>query len=80
MSLPEDILTKEFENLANKILDSNSEKFQKQNKKEIDTILMPLNQKIKEFQEKIEQTNKEDIERNSSLITQIKNLQKIQPI
>ncbi len=70
-------LTQEFENLANKILHENSDKFQKQNKKEIDTLLKPLNDKIKEFQEKVESTNKEDIQRNSSLITQIESLQKL---
>ena len=70
-------LTQEFENLANKILDENSSKFQKQNKKEIDSLLKPLNEKIKDFQEKVEETNKEDIKRNSSLITQIENLQKL---
>ena len=70
-------LTKEFENLANRILETNSDKFQKQNKKEIDSLLKPLNEKIKEFQTKVEETNKEDIKRNSSLITQIENLQKL---
>ena len=70
-------LIQEFENLANKILESNSDKFQKQNKKEMDSLLKPLSEKIKEFQEKVDSTNKEDIERNSSLITQIENLQKL---
>ena len=70
-------LTKEFENLSNRILETNSDKFQKQNKKEIDSLLKPLNEKIKEFQTKVEETNKEDIKRNSSLITQIENLQKL---
>jgi len=70
-------LTQEFENLSNKILNENSDKFQKQNKKEIDILLKPLNEKIKEFQEKVESTNKEDIQRNSSLITQIENLQRL---
>ena len=70
-------LTKEFENLANRILETNSDKFQKQNKKEIDSLLKPLNEKIKEFQTKVEETNKEDIKRNSSLITQIENLHKL---
>ena len=70
-------LTKEFENLANRILETNSDKFQKQNKKEIDSLLNPLNEKLKEFQTRVEETNKEDIKRNSSLITQIENLQKL---
>ncbi|MDP7243959.1 MAG: DNA recombination protein RmuC [Flavobacteriales bacterium] len=70
----QEVLKKEFENLANNILETNSDKFQKQNKKEIDSLLKPLSEKIKEFQAKVESTNKEDIERSSSLITQIKSL------
>ena len=70
-------LTQEFENLANKILEHNSDKFQKQNIKEIDNLLKPLSQKINEFQEKVDTTNKEDIKRSSSLITQIENLQRL---
>ena len=38
--------TKEFENLANKILDNKSEKFTKQNKENIDVILKPLQEEI----------------------------------
>src|SRR5690606_9753663 len=38
--------TKEFENLANKILDENSKKFTVQNKDNIDAILKPLQDKI----------------------------------
>ena len=70
-------LTQEFENLANKILEHNSDKFQKQNIKEIDNLLKPLSQKINEFQERVDTTNKEDIKRSSSLITQIENLQRL---
>jgi len=70
-------LTQEFENLANKILEHNSDKFQKQNIKEIDNLLKPLSQKINEFQQRVDTTNKEDIKRSSSLITQIENLQRL---
>ncbi len=67
--------TKEFENLANKILDEKSEKFTKSNKENIENILTPLNKKIKEFEEKVEKSQKENISINSSLKQQLRDLQ-----
>ena len=42
----QDKFTKEFENLANKILEEKSSKFTKQNRENIQTILNPLKEKI----------------------------------
>ncbi|MDT0540057.1 DNA recombination protein RmuC [Croceitalea sp. P059] len=67
--------TKEFENLANKILDEKSEKFTKQNKLNIENILTPLDKKIKEFEKKVEDTQKENITIHSALKEQLLNLQ-----
>ncbi len=69
--------TKEFENLANKILDNKSEKFTKQNKENIDVILKPLQEKIEKFEKKVDETNKEAIGRTSQLHEQIKGLTKL---
>ena len=44
--------TTEFENLAQKILDSKSEKFTKQNKENLDHLLKPLQEKIEKFEKK----------------------------
>ena len=55
--------TKEFENLANKILDEKSNKFTIQNKENLQNILNPLQEKIKTFEKKVEDTQKESIER-----------------
>jgi DNA recombination protein RmuC len=63
--------TKEFENLANKILDENSKKFTVQNKDNIDAILKPLQDKIQNFEKRVEETNKEDINRSADLRRQI---------
>ncbi|WP_297792121.1 DNA recombination protein RmuC [uncultured Eudoraea sp.] len=67
--------TKEFENLANKILDVKSEKFTKQNKENIESILNPLKEKIKTFEDKVEKSQKENISIHSSLKEQLLNLQ-----
>ncbi|HYG40197.1 MAG TPA: DNA recombination protein RmuC [Cytophagales bacterium] len=62
---------KEFENLANKIMEEKSEKFSRMNKTNLDEILKPLNERIKDFEKKIEENIKENIERHSSLKEQI---------
>lgn len=67
--------TKEFENLANKILEEKSEKFTKSNKENIENILTPLNKKIKEFEEKVEKSQKENISIHSALKEQLLTLQ-----
>lgn len=67
--------TKEFENLANKILDEKSLKFTEQNQKNIKNILSPLQEKIQLFEKKVEDSQKENISINSALREQLLNLQ-----
>ena len=73
----EERLTKEFENLANKILDLNSEKFKKQNKEQIDTLLSPLSEQIEKFKKKVEDTNEKGVERNAMLMQKIISLESL---
>ncbi|PRX54418.1 DNA recombination protein RmuC [Flagellimonas meridianipacifica] len=67
--------TKDFEILANKILEDKSKKFTESNKQNIENILTPLNKKIKEFEEKVEKSQKENISIHSALKEQLLNLQ-----
>ncbi|WP_273275097.1 DNA recombination protein RmuC [Maribacter polysiphoniae] len=67
--------TKEFENLANKILDEKSTKFTEQNQINIKNLLSPLQEKIKTFEEKVETSQKESISMHSALKEQLLNLQ-----
>ncbi len=69
--------TKEFENLANKILDEKSTKFTTQNKTNIEQILNPLQEKIKSFEKRVEDTHKDTIDRQSSLRQQIIGLKEL---
>ncbi len=69
--------TKEFENLANKILDEKSNKFTVQNKENIKNILDPLEKKIKDFEEKVDKTHKESIDYHSALRQQILGLKEL---
>lgn len=63
--------TKEFENLANKILEEKSAKFTEQNSENMKNILMPLQDKIQGFEKKVEQTHKESIDYHAALRQQI---------
>jgi len=63
--------TKEFENLANKILEEKSAKFTEQNTVNMKNILTPLQDKIQIFEQKVEQTHKESIDYHAALRQQI---------
>ena len=63
-----------FENLANKILEEKSEKFTHKNKENIEGILKPLQEKIKDFEQKVVTANKESFGRHQALKEQIINL------
>ncbi len=64
-------LRKDFELLANKILEEKSTKFTEQNKENIKNILNPLEEKIKTFEKKVEDTQKESISMHSALKEQL---------
>ncbi|MCB0472960.1 MAG: DNA recombination protein RmuC [Flavobacteriaceae bacterium] len=69
--------TKEFENLANKILEEKSNKFTEQNKENLKNILNPLQEKIKLFEDKVEKTHKESIDYHAALRQQIIGLKEL---
>ncbi|MFC2152137.1 DNA recombination protein RmuC [Bacteroidota bacterium] len=64
----------EFENLANKILEEKTGKFTEQNKKNLNEILNPLKDRIQQFEKKVDETHKKDIEDRASIQERIKNL------
>ena len=66
--------TKEFENLATKILDENSAKFKTQNKESISAILNPLKEKIEGFEKKVTETQEKSIGMHSALREQLGHL------
>lgn len=70
-------LTKDFEILANKILEEKSNKFTEQNKENLKTILSPLQEKIQLFEKKVEDTHKESIGFNAALHQQIRGLREV---
>ncbi len=69
--------TKEFENLANKILEEKSTKFAEQNSKSLQEILKPLQSNIEKFEKKVDDTHKESIDRHAALRQQIIGLREL---
>jgi DNA recombination protein RmuC len=69
--------TKEFENLANKILEEKTVKFTEQNKENLKNILSPLQDKIQLFEKKVEDTHKESIDYHAALRQQILGLREM---
>jgi|TARA_B110000037_G_scaffold154109_1_gene173901 DNA recombination protein RmuC len=69
--------TKEFKLLASEILETNSSKITKQNKENLEAILNPLQEKIKTFEKKVEDTHKDTIDRHASLRQQIIGLKEL---
>ncbi|WP_430613516.1 DNA recombination protein RmuC [Flavobacterium sp. JP2137] len=69
--------TLEFEQLATRILDEKTQKFTHQNKENLQNILSPLQEKILNFERKVESTHKESIDHHASLRQQIVGLQQL---
>ncbi|EKF56443.1 hypothetical protein I215_02933 [Galbibacter marinus] len=67
--------SKDFQLLANRILEEKSKKFTDQNEVNIKNILNPLQEKIKNFEKRVEDSNKESITRHSAMQQQLKDLQ-----
>lgn len=64
----------EFENLSNRIFQSKTEDFTKLNAEQINNLLKPLSEKIKDFHEKVEQVYSTESKERFSLGERIKEL------
>jgi DNA recombination protein RmuC len=64
----------QFTNLAQSILEEKSIKFTQQNKEQIGEIIKPLNEKIKEFEKKVEDTYIQSLKDQTNLQAEIKKL------
>ncbi|KXK56780.1 MAG: DNA recombination protein RmuC [Chlorobi bacterium OLB5] len=69
--------TKEFENLASKILEEKSRKFTDQNKENLDIILTPLKERISEFEKKVNEVYISETKERSALAEQLKYLHEL---
>lgn len=64
----------QFQLLANKVLDEKTARMEEDHNRSIKEMLDPLKERIKTFENRIEQNSKEDIARHSSLKEQIRGL------
>lgn len=60
-------LTAQFKNLANEILEEKTKRFTEQNKSNLDEILKPLGEKLKDFEKKVEDTYEKGLRDQSRL-------------
>ncbi|MBL4668064.1 MAG: DNA recombination protein RmuC [Flavobacteriales bacterium] len=67
----------EFENIANKLLKQNTTDFAESNQKRLSEILNPLKENIKSFEKKVDETYEKELRDRTSLIEQIKSLEKL---
>lgn len=67
----------QFENLANQIFEEKGQKFAKQNQANLETLLTPLNEKIKAFQDQVAQTYDKESKERLTLKNEIERLAKL---
>lgn len=70
----------EFENIANKILDTKTEKFTELNKTNLNTILEPLGKNITEFRTKVEEVYDKESKERFSLGEKVKELAQLNKV
>ncbi len=64
--------TKEFENLANRIFDDKSKRVTEQNKQQLDLVLNPLKEKLRDFENKVERVYNDENKERINLKAEIK--------
>ena len=69
--------TREFKLVADQLLEEKSRRFTQQNKEQLGELLNPLRERIKEFEQKVDLNNKEHLERNTALKTEIQQLKEL---
>lgn len=70
-------LTKEFENLANKIFDEKGKTFSQTSQTSIDSMLKPFREQIEGFQKRINEVHESSVRGNSNLNAEIKKVLEI---
>ncbi len=70
-------LVHEFENLANRIFEEKSNKFSQQNQINLGNLLTPLNEKIKNFETKVNDVYEKENKERISLRVQVEELSKL---
>lgn len=67
-------LTTEFENIANRVLQQRQEDFSQESRKQLGDILLPLNERIKDFREQVTNAFSQETREKASLQAELKQL------
>lgn len=67
-------LNADFRNLANEILEEKSKRFTEQNKTNLDQLLKPLSERLKDFEKKVDETYDKEAQQRFSLKEEVKRL------
>ncbi len=70
-------LSEQFQNLANRILEEKSQRFSEQNRKELDQLLNPLNEKLQGFSQLVQHTYEKEAKERLTLENELKRLQQL---
>jgi DNA recombination protein RmuC len=69
--------TTEFENIANRILKRNTEDFSEMNHTKINELILPLKEKIQNFEKKVEETYEKGLKDQTDLKAELKKLHEL---
>ena len=70
-----DALKKEFQLLANQILESQGQRLRTANTEQLNSVLTPFKDQIKDFKQRVEEVYTTDAKDRASLLTEVRNLQ-----
>lgn len=70
-------LNNEFKNLATEIFEARQIQFKQQSKEQLTNVLAPLQERIKEFEKRVEQTYNDESKERFSLVKEVQNLQEL---
>lgn len=70
-------LSEHFERLAGKIFEDRSEKFSDLNRKQLDTLLSPLSEKLTEFRNTVTETHRQETAQHQVLQSKLKDLEQL---
>jgi DNA recombination protein RmuC len=72
-----DKMNLQFKDIANSILEDKSKRFTEHNKVQLEQLLNPLREKLRDFEQKVQTTHQESLEKQAGLFHELKNLREL---
>jgi DNA recombination protein RmuC len=67
----------QFKTMANAIFEDKSKQFTEQNRAQLDQVLQPLRDRLRDFEQAVQTTHKESIEKQAGLFNELRNLKEL---